>query len=166
MKKEIHLNDTCMATSISMGTKLPVSIVAIRDAEMRQNASSPVPSQLYYVHYVGYDRRLDEWLPISALDLSTLETPPPEVPSDSSHKKRRCTTTGTASMMAGRENALEELEKEVSCDARSINILIKLIYHHPDTHTTQITKLVINLVTSIIIIIFFFSPCLFCNFPF
>uniref|UniRef100_A0A7S1FMN9 Histone acetyltransferase n=1 Tax=Corethron hystrix TaxID=216773 RepID=A0A7S1FMN9_9STRA len=28
----------------------------------------------YYVHYIGYDRRLDEWVPLSRIDLSTLST--------------------------------------------------------------------------------------------
>eukprot|EP00520_Triparma_pacifica_P012615 CAMPEP_0118639484 /NCGR_PEP_ID=MMETSP0785-20121206/4246_1 /TAXON_ID=91992 /ORGANISM="Bolidomonas pacifica, Strain CCMP 1866" /LENGTH=379 /DNA_ID=CAMNT_0006530811 /DNA_START=42 /DNA_END=1178 /DNA_ORIENTATION=- len=28
----------------------------------------------FYVHYVGFDRRLDEWIPISRIDMDTVET--------------------------------------------------------------------------------------------
>jgi len=34
---------------------------------------------LYYIHYEDHDRRLDEWIPLSRFDLSTLKrVPPPE----------------------------------------------------------------------------------------
>ena len=67
---------------------------------------------LYYVHYVDFDRRLDEWLPYSALLLDTLQKAPPESElalQPNSHKKRRC-TTGSAAL--GASMALEQLEKE------------------------------------------------------
>ena len=43
---------------------------------------------MYYVHYVGYDRRLDEWVDVTRLDLPTVERVP-KSKSPSSHGRTR-----------------------------------------------------------------------------
>jgi len=121
----VSLNQTTSTTALkaynnATAMSCPLSVLSASQIE-------------YYVHYLNHDRRLDEWISLSKLDLSTLDTSHRPVSPDGTHcrrtrgKKRPSSPTGgsnTAAPSADQSLAALEHEHEEITKVKNISNII------------------------------------------
>lgn len=102
------------------GNIFPGEVIEIRlgkkSEKLESDASNRGDELEYYVHYIGFDRRLDEWISIDKIDLFTNITGGVEeashVPRQKKSSKRKLEYASTDSKREDKEQLLAKLEKE------------------------------------------------------
>jgi len=65
-------NSTTTATAGGESDEPPSKRSKVIDNLQNNDTTSEAANYLYYIHYIGEDRRLDEWVPLERFDLTTL----------------------------------------------------------------------------------------------